>query len=157
MGHLVAAIKTGLAVVLAFLVNAWLFDFEWLAPVAISYVMAGHQGGSYANTAARGLGVLIGMVISFTLIISTGCNPVLLAITYFLVIFGCSYARVSSPTGTYTALVTCIVSSQLMVTECTTEMDLQFAMARQLVLAVFVMAAAEAFYVPYAFSFLAPA
>ena len=154
--HLVAAVKTAVAVVLAFIVNAWLFDYEWLAPVAISYVMAGHHGGSYANTAARGLGVLIGMVISFTLIISTSCEPVYLAFAYFWVILGCSYARISSPTATYTALVTSIVSSQLMVAECTVEMDLQFAMARQLVLAVFVMAAAEAFYVPYLFSFLAP-
>eukprot|EP01043_Picozoa_sp_COSAG02_P000570 COSAG02_NODE_10_length_59045_cov_19.973365_19_plen_1026_part_00 len=154
--HLVAAVKTGVAVVLAFLVNAWLFDYEWLAPVAIAYVMAGHHGGSYANTAARGLGVLIGMIISFTLIISTGCQPVYLGIAYFWVILGCSYARISSPTATYTALVTSIVSSQLMVAECTVEMDLQFAMARQLVLAVFVMAAAETFYVPYVFTFLAP-
>merc|ERR1711871_578693 len=154
--HLVAGVKSAVAVVLAFLINAFLLDYEWLAPVAISYVMAGHHGGSYANTAARGLGVLIGMIISFTLIISTSCEPVYLGFAYFWVILGCSYARISSPTATYTALVASIVSSQLMVAECTVEMDLQFAMARQLVLAVFVMAAAEIIYVPYLFTFLAP-
>jgi hypothetical protein len=155
--HLIAAVKTAVGVTLAFLVNVWLFDFEWLAPVAISYVMAGHHGGSYANTASRGLGVLIGMIISFTLIIITSCEPLWMAFAYFLVILGGSYARISSPTATYTALVSSIVSSQLMVAECTTEMDLQFAMARQLVLAVFVMAAAEIFYVPFPpFTLLAP-
>ena len=141
--HLIAAIKTGAAIVMAFLCNIWLFDFESLAPVVISYVMAGHSGGSYANTASRCLGILTGMIVSFFFIISTSCDPVGLAFGYFLIIFAASYVRIASPTSTYTALVTSVVSSQLMVHQCTEEMDLQFAMSRQLVLACFVMAIAE--------------
>ena len=141
--NIVAGLKTATAVVLAFLVNVWLFDFESLATVIVAYVMAGHTGGSYANTTSRCLGVLSALVVSFTFIISTECEPVPLAICFFVTIAAGSYVRISSPTSTYTALVANIVTTQLMVQHCHNERDLQFAMSRQLVLSCFVMAAAE--------------
>lgn len=141
--YFIAALKTSVAVMGAFLVNVAYYDYDALAPVIIAYVMSGHYGGSYTNTASRCLGVLGGMIVSYMVIIVSSCDPAVLGIGYAIVIGILGYIRVSSPSQSYAALVASVVASQLMVHECTTDRDVQFRQVRQCVLSCAVMAVAE--------------
>ena len=141
--YFITALKTAAAICSAFLVNVAFFEFDALAPVIIAYVMSGHYGGSYTNTASRCLGVLGGMIVSFVLIIFSDCDPAILGIGYAVAIGVFGYVRISSASHSYAALVASVVTSQLMVHECSTDLDEQYRQVRQCVLACAVMGIAE--------------
>jgi hypothetical protein len=141
--YFIASLKTAVAVTAAFLVNVAYYDYDSLAPVIVAYVMSGHYGGSYTNTASRCLGVLGGMIVSFMVIIVSNCDAATLGIGYAVVIGVFGYIRLSSASQSYAALVASVVASQLMVHECSTDRDAQYRQVRQCLLACAVMAVAE--------------
>ncbi len=72
------------------------FDYSFLSPTLVAYVMGGHVGGSWANTADRIVGLVSGMLCAYFFLIFTECNTYALGSTFCLVSMLSFYVRVSS-------------------------------------------------------------
>merc|ERR1711871_55881 len=113
--QLVAAVKTALALTAAASCNAYYFDYEATGPVVIAYLMAGHVGSSYANTVSRVLGVLIGALGSFCILIFAHCSVFAQASGFFFIIFLASFVRFASPHASYLGLSAAVACCPVLV------------------------------------------
>ena len=185
--HCVAALKTAIAVTFATTVNATLLNYEDLAPVLVSYLMAGHFGSSFQNTSSRILGLLSGAILSVCFLIFSDCkktDPACVGATdgnggacgltadgtrclvsggdciytaadteywsvvsvtagFVLIVFGASYLRYTSPQQSYTGLTVALSASTVLVRECGDNLQDQYSLLRQIILACIALTAGE--------------
>jgi rubredoxin len=140
---LLSGFKTSACVFIAIIINAFIFNYEYEAPVIICYVMAGHTGGSYSVTITRSLGVLGGMILGFMVMIASECSKFWLCVGYLFVVSCLAYIRRSSVQHSYAAFVASIVTTLLVLRECSEDIDEQYILARQLILSVLIMGVVE--------------
>lgn len=146
--QLVAAVKTALALTAAASCNAYYFDYEATGPVMIAYLMAGHVGSSYANTVSRVLGVLVGALGSFCILIFAQCSVVVRASGFFFIIFLASFVRFASPHASYMGLSAAVACCPVLVRQwdsCGTDIEIkeQYDIVRQVVFSCSLLVIAE--------------
>lgn len=151
--QLVAAVKTAMAVTAATTFNATAstFNYEATAPVLIAYLMAGHVGSSYENTISRVLGVVVGTIMSFCVLIFAQCNVYWRAVGFVFIIFLTSFVRFTSPHSSYVGLSAAVAACIVLVRDwdsCGTDAELseQYSVVRQVVLSCSLLVVAELFW-----------
>ena len=143
--QLISAFKTAAAITLAAGLNMQFFDYSFLSPTLVAYVMGGHVGGSWANTADRIVGLVSGMLCAYFFLIFTECNTYALGSTFCLVSMLSFYVRVSSKNHEYVGAVASFIQCLLMVdvSKCTTDTRLQLDVVEQIVLTCLIMLVTE--------------
>jgi len=148
--QLVAAVKTSFAITAAATFNATraTFNYEATAPVLIAYLMAGHVGSSYENTVSRVLGVLVGTIMSFCVLIFAQCNVYWRTLGFVFTIFLMSFVRFTSPQASYMGLSGAVATCMVLVRDwdsCGTNTELveQYNIVRQVVLSCSLLVIAE--------------
>lgn len=144
--QLISAGKTAAAITSAAFINMrFKFNNQQLSPVLIAYVMGGHVGGSWANTANRVLGLIVGMIMAFFFTIFSECNSYALGAGFAVVITLSFYVRDASRSHSYAGAVAAFVECLIMVGPCETETTLQLDMVEQIVLSCLLISVAEIF------------
>ena len=141
-------LKTAPALTAAASCNAYYFDYEATGPVMIAYLMSGHVGSSYANTVSRVLGVLVGALGSFCILIFAQCSVVVRALGFFFIIFLASFVRFASPHMSYMGLSAAVACCPVLVRHwdsCGTDIEIeqQYDIVRQVVFSCSLLVIAE--------------
>jgi hypothetical protein len=146
--QLVSAAKSSAAITAAAGLNAAFFKYSSLAPKIIAYIMGGHIGGSWFNTANRVVGLISGMILAYVFTIFSECNTYALGTGFSFVVLLSSYVRVSSPIHSYTGMVSAFIECLIMLGSCSIECGQQLETVQQVVLSCLLISVAELIVLP---------
>lgn len=141
----ISALKTSAAIFAVAMLNMLSFEYSFISPVLVAYVMAGHVGGSWANTADRIIGIIAGMMSAFFFTIFTECFVYWTAAGFGLISLLSFYVRIASRSHEYVGVVAGFVQCLIMVdhSTCTTDTKAQLDVVQQIVLSCLAIGACE--------------
>ena len=143
--QLISAFKTSIAIVTSAGLNMQFFNYSAISPVLVAYIMGGHVGGSWANTADRVVGLITGMLFAFFFQIFAECSDYPLGLGFMLISILAFYLQVSSRNHEYVGTVAGFIQCTIMVdiSKCTTDTRMQLDVVEQVVLCCLIIGFCE--------------
>jgi hypothetical protein len=146
--QLISAFKTSVAIVTAAGLNMQFFEYSFISPVLVAYIMGGHVGGSWANTGDRVVGLITGMLFAFFFQIFSSCETYPIGLGFMIISILSFYLQISSKNheyvGTVAGFIQCIIMVDI--SKCTTDTRTQLDVVEQIVLSCLIIGFCELVY-----------